>query len=171
MFRTVIHQTLTWITTCTRSLTYVIILKIFMHAAYTHGRRKHWWVITTYFTRENSQTMCAPDGVRTSGLWISCLTLYQLSSPAPLTFSPVRVTVNVMLHVTSHLCSVSDASESPGWSGHKPPCPYLCSALATENITNKITNHINVWKVKVMLKKKLWPFGPRQVLYNRSRQW
>ena len=71
----VIHRTLTWTTgalslTCVHdSYVYVILIM----CACTHGDLAHW--------QRGSTFSCAPDGVQTSGLWISSLMLYQLSHP------------------------------------------------------------------------------------------
>ena len=50
---------------------------------YTRGVGQHrQWVSTTYFWLGKTLTsVCASDGLRTSGLWIFSLTLYQLSHP------------------------------------------------------------------------------------------
>ena len=74
----VIHQTLTWTTYLCRA--YVIILM----RAHTHRGWVLWqWVSTTFLTRGKTLTnlYCVPDSVWTLGLWISSVTLYQLSHP------------------------------------------------------------------------------------------
>ena len=76
----VIHRTLTW---TTRSLS--CVRDHFCACVYTGGLAHRHRVSTTFLTRKKRSQICscAPDAdvVRTSGLWISSPTLYQLSHP------------------------------------------------------------------------------------------
>ena len=71
----VIHQTLTWTTgslTCIRDHPYACV--------YTRGLGTPTTTRPNMFDSEKpTNCSCAPDGVQTSGLWISSLTLCQLS--------------------------------------------------------------------------------------------
>ena len=72
-----------------------------VHAYNTHRGWAHWQVSTTFFSRKKITIFfCAPDwaGIRTWGVWISSLMLYQLSHPVtpwhyfPLTLLSLDIT-------------------------------------------------------------------------------
>ena len=96
--------------------TYVIILvHADTHKVWAHRPR----VSTTVLTRKNSHFSCAPDGIRTSVLWILSPTLQQLSHP---------VTASLHHPVTRHLVTLSPshpATTSPHMYGHHvTPSPH-----------------------------------------------
>ena len=63
----------------------IILLRVHTGAGHTDDDVR---VSTTSLTRKKSLTIlsCPPGGVRTSGLWVSSRTLYQLSHPVPYLF-------------------------------------------------------------------------------------
>ena len=77
----VIHRTLTWTTQDLLRAHVIILVRAYTHGALgTPTASQH----NIFDSEKLTNFSCAPDGIRTSVLWISSPTLYQLSHPVTL---------------------------------------------------------------------------------------
>ena len=75
----IVHWTLTWTTgslACVRDHSYAYVYTLGLHGHTDSKSAQHFWL-----WKNSLSFSCAPDGVRTSSLWTSSPTLYQLSHP------------------------------------------------------------------------------------------
>ena len=91
----VIHRTLTWTPGCLTSVRDHSYACVYTRGLGTPSTSQH-----NIFDSEKLSNSCAPDGVRTSVLWISSPTLNLLSYPVTTDLSPVMHPVLLLLRLS-----------------------------------------------------------------------